>query len=530
MRKNLLSFALSLTAALGLAACSSDDPVIEGGGDPVKEPDPVVLKESSIKEGDEVDADEVKTISLTYKNSQVGVTFNAKATLNGTEVSVTRNSKKANVVEIKVELQENTEYKLIVPEGTVNSIEDANVTAPELIINFKTYDVEPTLEDAEISTTTMINALGFGWNLGNHFDSYDSGNAAGNYKPNGWWDGANPTKQLYTNLVAAGIKTVRIPVTWGPYEGAAPDYTIDSKFMEEIAQHVQWALDAGMRVVINTHHDEYWQDDIMKAVSNKDLDASLRTRIVKTWEQIATRFKNIDDHLFYETFNEIHDDSWGWASGYNYKPVYALLEEWNQEAVNAIRSVGDTHWIAVPGFCASPTFTINSQYHVITLPTDALNKIMVHLHSYDPYDFTSGHIQQWGHNASQETYNGSTFNHKSDETEIKSLFSNIKKNLLDKGIPCYVGEFGVQKRKKEDDEVYRKYYLEYFCRAAHEYGVPVMLWDNHNPGPSGEIFYFINHNNGTLIKTDYVKRMIKAATSSRESYTLQTVYDRAGNY
>lgn len=53
-----------------------------------------------------------------------------------------------------------------------------------------------------------------------------------------------------------------------------------------------------------------------------------------------------------------------------------------------------------------------------------------------------------------------------------------------------------------------------------------MLWDNNNNG-NGERFYFINHNDGSLYNEPLVKLMIKAATSTDPTYTLESVYNKA---
>ncbi len=62
--------------------------------------------------------------------------------------------------------------------------------------------------------------LGFGWNLGNHFDSFKFFEGATPATANYWDSGCTPTEELYKNLVKAGVKTVRIPITWGDWQSA----------------------------------------------------------------------------------------------------------------------------------------------------------------------------------------------------------------------------------------------------------------------------------------------------------------------
>jgi endoglucanase len=76
---------------------------------------------------------------------------------------------------------------------------------------------------------------------------------------------------------------------------------------------------------------------------------------------------------------------------------------------------------------------------------------------------------------------------------------------------------------------FRNYYLEYVCRAAHTYNLPVVVWDNNVEGGGDEHHGYINHNDGTYLKgqESLVKTMIKAATSDDADYTLESVYNKA---
>ena len=113
-------------------------------------------------------------------------------------------------------------------------------------------DPQPPTYDND--ATALAKKLGWGWNLGNHFDT--SSGEDGKRDP--YWDGATPTAGLYTKLKAAGASTVRIPVTWGNYQSTTDgQWTIDANFMAAVKQNVEWAEAAGLNVILNIHHDEY---------------------------------------------------------------------------------------------------------------------------------------------------------------------------------------------------------------------------------------------------------------------------------
>ncbi len=485
------------------------------------------LLSASIDQDAEIDAQFTRSVTLSY-NVAVAINPSANITLNGRKVDARLGISSTKDVEIPLTLEVGTQYTLSVPAGAVVAKVDAKSTAAAYTLKFKTKaasEPDPDEDDEPNAAIRMARALGFGWNLGNHFDTGANEDANGKpidfQKPKwGYWDGAKPTEQLYINLAKMGVKTVRIPVTWGLYQTNDGNYTISENYMAEVEQNVQWALNAGLYVLLNTHHDEYWQD-IISAVTNKTLNTQIEDRLTKTWTQIANRFINCGNHLVFETMNEVHDSSWGWKTGYNYKPVYTMMNEWNKVCVDAIRATGGnnaTRWIGIPGFCASPSFTVG----YVTIPNNDKH-IMIAVHSYDPFKFTTFNtsdlkdaIDKWGHK-----YKGND----DDEQAIQKLFKNLHDKYVANGIPCYMGEFGCVKRMSSVNEKYREYYLEYFTRCAYLNHIPMMLWDNN--ATSGEVFHFINHNDGAFYERALMEMMIKAGTSTDPAYTQQSINDKA---
>lgn len=503
---------LSLLAAmLLLPSCGSDDS---------KEDDPsinLILRGASIENGAEVKVGELTSITLSY-NDLVSVSANADITLNNVACDASTNTSSRMKIDIALPtLEHGTTYTLKVAEGAIVATNDKSSKAPALTLTFKTKEL--VVADKAEKITKM---LGFGWNLGNHFDSYDGNNASNNYKITWskdcpYWDGVNPTEDLYKNLAKAGVQTVRIPATWGPYEDMTDgNYTIDAQYMETIKKNVLWAKNNGLNVVLNTHHDEYWQD-AYQAGNNAATNEQLKDRIYKTWTQIAGAFKEEGDYLILETFNELNHN---WATP-NSKEL-AIMNEWNQVAVNAIRNVGGenaTRWIAVPSYQANPGLAMNKDF---VLPTDPANRLIVAVHCYDPYNFTLADplIEPWGHNA------GNSW----DEKNITDLLGKLKATFIDNDIPCYLGEFGCSIHTSTLGENCRAYYLEYFCRAAYFAGLAVTLWDNNVAKGGPESHGYFNHLDGSWAHSSaetLVPIMVKAATSTDASYTLESIYSKA---
>ena len=96
-------------------------------------------------------------------------------------------------------------------------------------------------------------------------------------------------------------------------------------------------------------------------------------------------------------------------------------------------------------------------------------------------------------------------------------------------IPVYIGEYGCVIQTSERSNLFRNYYLEYVCRAAHTYNLPVCIWDNNSIGSGDEHHGYFNHNDGSYINDmeSLVKKMIEATTSDDAAYTLESIYNSA---
>lgn len=364
--------------------------------------------------------------------------------------------------------------------------------------------------------------LGMGWNLGNHFDSHSSGSACS------YWDNATPTQATFDAVKAAGFSSVRIPVTWMGYMGESPDYTIDTDYLAEVATVVEYANNAGLNVIINVHHDgadgAYWLD-IATAATDSETNAEIEDQIEKVWTQIAEYFKDYDDFLVFESFNEIHDGSWGWGTNRTDGGAqYAVLNGWNQVFVDAVRATGSnntTRMLGVPGYVSDPDLTVN----YFTMPTDsyAENRIMVAVHYYAPTDFSlSNTYNEWGHTGSNTAGWG-------DEDYVTETFSALYDTFIANGIPVYIGETGCTRRSTDTAELFRLYYLEYVCRAAHFNLLPAFYWDNNVSSAGAECSGIINHSTGAFYNDGetVATTMVTALTSEDEDYTLESVYNSA---
>lgn len=373
---------------------------------------------------------------------------------------------------------------------------------------------------------SIISQMGMGWNLGNQLDSHNNGVASETA-----WGNKAVTQATMDALYAAGIRTVRIPVTWLGHIGDEPSYTIETAWLDRVAEVVSYAENAGLHAIINIHHDgadsKYWLN-IKEAANSNNANARIKAQLKAMWTQIATKFADKGNFLIFEAMNEIHDGGWGWGSNRtDGNKQYGILNEWNQVFVDAVRATGGnnaTRWLGVPGYCANPDLTLN----YLTVPTDEANHIMVAVHDYDPYEYTlNDTYNAWGHLADKSK--GDTTNGSNEEAVITSTFSQLKAKFVDNGIPVYIGEIGCVHRSTNRAESFRKYYLEYVCKAAKTYGLAPVFWDNGGTGSGKEQSGLFNHATGEYINNgeEIVKAMVNAIENDDASYTLESVYINA---
>jgi endoglucanase len=381
---------------------------------------------------------------------------------------------------------------------------------------------QSTIEEAD--PLPVIKSLGLGWNLGNQLDAHNNG-----VSNETLWGNSKTTQEAFNKIAATGIQSVRIPVTWLGHIGEAPDYTIDESWLNRVAEVVGYAENAGLNAIINIHHDggdsHYWLN-IKDAAKDETVNNRVKAQLTAMWTQIAEKLKDKGHFLIFESMNEIHDGGWGWGDNLtDGGKQYAVLNEWNQVFVDAVRATGSNNsdrYLGVPGYCTNPELTIDH----FKMPDDEVSdRLLVSVHYYDPYEYTlNDEYSEWGHTAANDKKADY-----GDETHMKEVFGKLKSKFTDNGIPVYLGEVGNVHRDTDRAEEFRKYYLEYLCKASKAYGMAPFFWDNGATGAGRECSGIINHGTGDYINNgkEIVDVMVKAITLEDEDYTLQTVYDNA---
>jgi len=282
------------------------------------------------------------------------------------------------------------------------------------------------------SAAEAVQHMGIGWNLGNTFESNSNDTA------NMWierWSSVQPappseyekawgqgvSRELLRNLKAAGIDAIRMPVTWYPHMGIVLNgltwyksqwepTPVDEAWMARVEEVVGWILDEGFYCILNVHHDTgAAQCAWLHATGEGFTYAEPIFRSL--WEQIATRFRDYDEHLIFEAYNEMLDsyNSWCFASmgapgNYNASAAadtYQAINNYAAAFVETVRATGGNNtqrnlMVNTYGACSGHgTWSTHltdplTQFTVPTDPTGTQDHIMMSVHSYPSLKNSNG--------------------------------------------------------------------------------------------------------------------------------------------
>ncbi len=371
---------------------------------------------------------------------------------------------------------------------------------------------------ASTKTAKEITAeMGIGWNLGNTLDTTNCSWLSNDLDYETGWGNPKTTKALIDKVAALGFSSIRIPVSW--HDHVDSSNKINSAWMNRVKTIVDYAMDNGLYVIINIHHDNEIQYGKKNFFFPSTTYLSTSKSYVSTiWKQIATTFKSYDQHLIFETLNEprlIGDNNEWWftksSPQANVKDAISCINTLNQTAVDTIRATGGnnkTRLIMCPGYDASVDGATVSTFK---LPTDSSKMVAVSIHAYSPYNFAMN-------------YSGGTSSYSSDmQTELKNIFSTINTSLVKKNIPVVIGEFGATDKNNTSERV--KWAKDYTAKAA-ALGIPCLVWDNNVYGTGDEKFGLIKRDTRTVANQTYLNALMSnAKIGSIADATVSIKYD-----
>lgn len=334
----------------------------------------------------------------------------------------------------------------------------AGLSAALLLTGFASSGITVKAEEETVSVSqAYVDAMNPGWNLGNTFDAFDTGGDRGEES----WGNPKVTKELIGAIKEQGYHSIRMPFTSVMRTGDASDYKLDETFLARYAEVVNWALDEGLYVMINLHHDSWnWA-----AAIGADWDDGTSMEHYKAiWTQLADYFKDYPDQVCFESLNE--PQFW---SGDETRQM-EINDEVNQAFYDIVRNSGGknaTRMLVLPTLNTSDSQNrCDALYQMISGLND--KNIIATFHYYGYWPFSTNIA-------------GTTTMDETVVRELEASFDRVYQTFTVNGIGVICGEYGLLGFDKtlsavEHGEVLK--YFEYINYYSKKMNVPLMLWDN----------------------------------------------------
>ncbi|MBR4480381.1 MAG: glycoside hydrolase family 5 protein [Prevotella sp.] len=319
------------------------------------------------------------------------------------------------------------------------------------------------------SATDAVKNMGVGWNLGNTLDANGTG-ISDVVQSETYWGQPVTKPELITMMKEAGFGAIRVPVTW--YAHIDGDGNVDAAWMKRVHEVVDYVIKAGLYCVLNVHHDTGAHDNAWVIADNDNYEKT-KARYENLWTQIANEFKDYDQHLLFEGYNEMLDkyNSWCFAGfqrpdGYNADEAASAYKGQNgyaQSFVDAVRATGgnNAQRNLVVNTYAAAWGGGNWNAHL----TDVLTEFRA------PTDAIVGHL-------AFEVHAYPTLS--SGKNEVDELITKVNTNLAPNG-PVIIGEWGTSNvdKNQTDYDLAPKAYLEfckYLVEKAKENNIATFYW------------------------------------------------------
>ncbi len=347
------------------------------------------------------------------------------------------------------------------------------------------------------TATEAVTNMRLGWNLGNTLES-NSGDVNNMWierytsrRPSDYetaWGQPVTRSELFALFKEAGFNAIRVPITWYPHMEAKfttspwnpetdPIGTqIQAAWMQCVHEVVDYVISKGMYCIINVHHDTgtsntHW------LIADETNYAQEHERFEAVWTQIANEFRDYDEHLLFEGYNEMLDanNSWSYASSENAgkysstaaSAAYNAINSYAQSFVNAVRATGGNN--------AQRNLIVNTYAACCGMGTwnshlqDPLKQMQL------PTDNASGHLIFEVH-----SYPSLNNGLNSAKSSIDQMMAAVEAHLASKGAPVIFGEWGVPDDENENDYTNKnadmQAFVRYFVEQAKARGFGTFYW------------------------------------------------------
>ena len=347
------------------------------------------------------------------------------------------------------------------------------------------------------SATDAVNNMGVGWNLGN---TLDANNATQTWTTTAQhetcWGQPVTKPELMKMMKEAGFGAIRVPVTW--YQEMDADGKVNEAWMNRVKEVVDYVIDNGMYCILNVHHDTGADGGSFKSwiKASSTSYTSNEKKYKYLWKQIAETFKDYDQHLLFEAYNEMLDEKSTWNEPVDKTDGYQAINDYAKSFVSTVRATGGNNLnrnLVINTYAASNSANAMQQ---LELPEDK-GHIIFQIHSYPDWK-SEGNAK----------------------SRISNLINTIKKNLQNRA-PVIIGEYATLTTEVspeidyyDTDRELALYAMDYFIKKTKAAGIGTFYWMGLSDG--------LYRSEPSFNQPDLAETIIKAYYGSTDGYKFPT--------
>lgn len=454
--KKAYRFAAFLIAILCFASCSKKE---------------TAAPELTVSSSEELFTGEGGTSEVTVTSNIQWSISNTAAWCTATASTTDGNGK----IALNVQANSNSSERSVVIAVTAGSISRAIKVRQLGKANLDSIPADAT--GMSSNAVQLAAKIKLGWNIGNTLEAIGGETAWGNPKV---------TKALIDLVKNSGFNAVRIPCSWDQYVTTTGSTQLKTEWLNRVKEVVQYCVDNGMYAILNIHWDGGWLENNCTTAKKDAVNAKQKA----FWKQIATTFRDYDEHLLFASANEPNVED---ATQMN------VLLSYHQTFINTVRSTGGRNSYRVLVIQGPSTDIEKTNNLMNTLPSDNIaNRMMAEIHYYTPYNYClMNKDESWGkmfyywgagyHSTTDLTRNPTY----GEEADVNKYFGMMKTKFVDKGIPVVLGEYAAMRRTSLTGDALtlhlasRAYYLKYVTQRAKANGILPFFWDAGGLGDQG---------------------------------------------
>ena len=233
------------------------------------------------------------------------------------------------------------------------------------------------------SAIKIVDDMGIGYNLGktfNNFTSFEYNNTQ-NYQIK-IWGTILPTKRMISKIRKYGFKTIRFQVV---SINSTDEYgKVSNEWISGVREVINYIINLNMYCILSVYYEGKF---FVKRNS--------RAKYINFWIQIAKEFISYDEHLIFESINEVFDFEYQLEiNGFNINGSYDNYKEYqmnlfnsSQEFIYTFRNSGgynSDRLLVISELVTEIDIYIYSSFFEHQLPIDPAKKFAISLNYYFP--------------------------------------------------------------------------------------------------------------------------------------------------